>query len=299
MNRPATIFLGIVAVLLLFIALNSFYIVRETQQALLLQFGEVKGVARDPGLYLKLPGPFQNVIFIEDRLLPLQTPELEVADADQRRFTVDAVARWRVTDPLKFYQSVQGNIEFAAQRLDGFLQGSIRKVIGRQPFAEVLTVKRAAFMQEIEQDLASAVRPFGIELADVRIRRADQPPDITDRTFERMKSDRQREATELRARGQEAARKIRAETEKKAVVLRAEARREAEIKRGQGDAARNRILAEAYGQDPQFFAFYRSMRAYEHALEAKNTTFLLSPDSEFFRFLNPPRGVSARPAPDE
>lgn len=296
MNHSSRIFFLVLGAFVLFVLFNSFYVVKETQQALLLQFGEVKSVARQPGLYFKLPEPMQNVIYIEDRLLPLQTPELEVADADQRRFTVDAVARWRVVDPLKFYQSVQGNLEFAAQRLDGFLQGSIRKVIGRQPFAEVLTEKRGQFMQEIEQDLASAVTPFGVDLVDVRIRRADQPQDITERTFERMKSDRQREATELRARGQEAARKIKAETEKKATVLRAEARRDSEIRRGQGDAERSRIFADAYGRDSQFFAFTRAMRAYEHALSGRTTSFVLTPDSEFFRFFGAQK-AGARGAP--
>ena len=289
MNRSASIFALAFTAIILIIAFNSFYIVKETQQAILLQFGEVKSIAREPGLYLKLPEPLQNVIYIEDRLLPLQTPELEVADADQRRFTVDAVARWRITDPLRFYKAVQGNVEAATRRLDGFLQGSIRKVIGRQPFAEVLTVKRAQFMQQIEADLDSAVKPFGVELADVRIRRADQPSDITDRTFERMKSDREREATELRARGQEAARKINSQTERQAIAIRSEALRQAEVRRGEGDAERNRIYAQAYGQDPQFFAFYRSMRAYETALDSKDTTFVLTPDSEFLRFLGATR----------
>ena len=284
MTRPRLIGIGIFAVVIAFIAFNSFYIVQETQQALLLQFGEVKSVAQKPGLYLKLPEPIQNVIYIEDRLLPLQTPELEVADADQRRFAVDATARWRVTNPLRFYQAVQGNIERASKQLDGFLQGSMRKVIGQRPFADVLSNKRGAIMLAIREDLALAARQLGVELVDVRIRRADQPEDITARTFERMKSDRQRDATDLRARGQEEARKIRAETEKQAVVIRAEARRQSEILRGKGDAERIRIFAEAYNQDPAFFAFYRSMNAYEKALGDKETTFVLSPDSEFLRF---------------
>lgn len=293
MNRSSTILFSILAAIALFVAFNSFYIVSETQQALLLQFGEVKGVAREPGLYLKLPEPFQNVIYIEDRLLPLQTPELEIADAQQRRFTVDAVARWRVVDPLRFYQTVQGNLTFAAQRLDGFLQGSLRKIIGQQPFAEVLSEKRKVFMHQIEEDLERSVKQLGVELVDVRIRRADQPQDITERTFERMKSDRQRAATFLRANGQEQARKIRSETEKKAVVIRAEARSQAEITRGKGDAERNHIFAQAYGQDLAFFAFYRSMRAYEQALGGKDTTFVLSPDSEFFRFFGTNRKANA------
>jgi membrane protease subunit HflC len=284
MTRARLIGIGLSVLVGLYIILNCFYTVQETQQALLVQFGEVKSVARDPGLYMKLPEPIQTVIYIEDRLLPLQTPELEIADAEQRRFLIDAVARWRVTNPVLFYKTVQGNITIALPRLDGFLQGSMRKIIGQRPFADVLSTKRGAIMLAMKEDFAQAAKVFGVELVDVRIRRADQPEDITNGTFNRMKSDRQREATDLRARGQEEARKIRAETEKKAVVIRAEARRQSEILRGKGDAERIRIFAEANNQDPQFYAFYRSMRAYEEALGDKETTFVLSPDSEFLRF---------------
>lgn len=283
MMRPRLIALILLALVAIYFVFNCFYTVQETQQAILLQFGEVKSIARKPGLYVKLPEPIQNVIYIEDRLLPLQTPELEIADADQRRFAVDAVARWQIVNPLLFYQTVQGNLSVALPRLDGFLQGSMRKIIGQRPFADVLSNKRGAIMTAIKDDFAQAAKAFGVELVDVRIRRADQPEDITSRTFERMKSDRQRDATDLRARGQEEARKIRAETEKQAVVIRAEARRQAEILRGKGEGERARIFAEAYNQDVQFFAFTRSMRAYEQALGDKETTFVLSPDSEFLR----------------
>lgn len=285
MTRSRLIGVSLIGIVMIFIVFNCFYTVQETQQALLLQFGEVKSVTQKPGLYLKLPEPIQNVIYIEKRLLPLQTPELEIADADQRRFLIDAIARWRVIDPVLFYKTVQGNIAIALPRLDGFLQGSMRKIIGQRPFADVLSNKRGAIMLAMKEDFAQAAKPFGVELVDVRIRRADQPEDITLGTFNRMKSDRQRNATDLRARGQEEARKIRAENEKQAVVIRAEARRQSEILRGRGDAERIRIFAEAYNQDPSFFAFYRSMRAYEQALGDKETTFVLSPDSEFLRFL--------------
>jgi membrane protease subunit HflC len=280
--RLITVFL--VAALALFLVRQSFYTVQETQRALLLQFGKIKNVTTEPGLYLKLPEPVQTVIYIEDRLLPLQTPELEIADADQRRFLVDAIARWQVTNPLLFYQTVQGNLGLAVTRLDGFLQGSMRKIIGQRPFADVLSTKRGAIMQAIKEDFTRAASTLGVELIDVRIRRADQPEDITAGTFNRMKSDRQRDATDLRARGQEQARKIRAETEKQAVIIRAEARRQAEIMRGKGDAERARIFAEAYNQDAGFFAFYRSMRAYDQSLGDKSSTFMLTPDSEFMRF---------------
>ncbi len=281
-------FIAILAALLfaVYVILNCFYTVQETQQALLLQFGKVVSIERDPGLYVKLPAPIQNVIYVDDRLLPVQTPELEIADADQRRFLIDAVARWRVIDPQLFYQTVQGNLSVALPRFEGFLLGSMRKIIGQRPFADVLSAKRGAIMQAIKEDFAQTVKPFGVVLEDVRIRRADQPEVITNGTFARMISDRQRNATDLRARGQEEARKIRAEAEKQAVVIRAEARKQSEIARGKGEAERARIFADAYNQDPQFFAFGRSLRAYEQSLGDKETMFVLSPDSEFLRFFN-------------
>lgn len=291
MNQNKVAGLGLFTIVLLFIAAQSFYIVREIDRALLLQFGEVKSSTDRPGLYLKIPF-IQNVVYIDRRLIPLQTPELEIADADQRRFAVDAVARWRVTDTTRFFQAVGGSIPAATSRLEPILSASVRKVIGSKPFSEVLSDRRVEVMRIIEEDAQPGAKQLGVELVDVRIRRADQPDDITNRTFERMKSDRQREATDLRARGDEEARKIRAEAENQAVVLRAEARRQSEIMRGQGDGNKNRILAEAYGKDPEFFAFYRSMQAYEQALKSKDTTYVLSPKSEFFRyFADPARAV--------
>jgi membrane protease subunit HflC len=297
MNNPRTIFfLGLIA-LVIFVGARSFYIVQETQQALLLRFGETRAVWTRPGLYFKLPEPFERVIVIEDRLLPLQTPELEVADSTQRRFVVDAVARWRVTDGRRFYQAVGGSITAAQQRLEPVLSAQIRRVIGQRPFNEVLAERRAEIMREIEEQAAPQARNLGIELVDVRIRRADQPDEISARTFERMRSDRQREAVEVRARGQEEARRIRAEAENQSVVTRAEAQRDSETRRGEGDALRNRTFAAAFNQDPAFFAFYRSMQAYEQALQSRDTTFVLSPNSEFFRFFNAPRVAPAAPAP--
>jgi membrane protease subunit HflC len=294
MNNPRLIAFGVLAALALFVAMRSFYVVQETQQALLLQFGEIRSVTPEPGLYLKLPEPIQRVVYVEDRLLPLQTPELEVADSSQRRFVVDAVARWRVTDTVRFFQTVGGNVAAAGARIEPVLSASIRRVVGQRPFNEVLADRRGEIMREIEEIAAPQVRNLGIELVDVRIRRADQPDEISARTFERMRSDRQREATELRARGQEEARRIRAEAENQAVVTRADAQRDSEIRRGEGDGQRNRIFAEAFNRDPEFFSFYRSMQAYEQSLRARDTTFVLSPNSEFFRYFNAPTGA-ARP----
>jgi len=297
MKQPLLVILGIVAAIVVFVGARSFYVVQETQQALLLQFGEIVAVRRTPGLYLKAPEPIQRVVYIEDRLLPLQTPELEVADATQRRFAVDAVARWRVVDPVRFFQAVTGNIDAARVRIEPILSASIRRVIGQRPFNEVLAERRADVMREIEELAAPQIRPLGIELVDVRIRRADQPDEISARTFERMRSDRQREATDLRARGQEEARRIRAESENQAVVMLAEAQRDSERRRGEGDATRNRLLATAYGRDPEFFAFFRSLQAYEQSMRSRDTTFVLSPNSEFFRYFNQPPPIrEPRPA---
>lgn len=289
MTQARIIVLLILVALLLYVGSHSFYIVQETQQAILIQFGEIRSVAKSPGLYLKLPEPIQRVVYVERRLLPLQTPEFEVADSQQRRFVVDAIARWRVSDPQRFYQAVGGNRdarEAAEIRLEPILSASTRRIIGQVPFNEVLAARRAEVMKQIEELAAPQMKTLGIDLVDVRIRRADQPTEISQRTYERMRSDRQREATDIRARGQQEARRIGAEAENQSVVIRADAQRQAEIRRGEGEAQRNRIFAEAYTKDPEFFAFYRSLRAYEQALQAKDTTFLLSPNSEFFRFFN-------------
>lgn len=296
MNNPRLVAFGVLAAFVLFVAARSFYVVSETQQALLLQFGEIRSVTREPGLYLKLPEPIQRVVYVEDRLLPLQTPELEVADSTQRRFVVDAVARWRVVDTVRFYQAVGGNVAAAGARIEPILSASMRRVIGQRPFNEVLAERRSEIMGEIERQAAPQIRSLGVELVDVRIRRADQPDEISARTFERMRSDRQREATELRARGQEEARRIRAEAENSAVVTRAEAQRDSERRRGEGDGRRNRIFADAFSRDPEFFSFYRSMQAYEQAMRSRDTTFVLSPNSEFFRYFNAPSGAARPPA---
>lgn len=295
MNQARMIVGAMIVGALMLLASRCYFIVRETQQALLLQFGEIRAVVKTPGLNFKLPEPFQNVIYIENRLLPLQTPELEITDSLQRRFVVDAVARWRVVDTVRFYQAVGGNIAAASARIEPILSASIRRIIGQRPFNEVLAERRSEIMKEIEDQAIPQIRALGIDLVDVRVRRADQPDEISNRTYERMRSDRQREATDLRARGQEEARRIKSEAENQAVVLRADAQRQSEIRRGEGEALRNKTFADAYTKDPDFFIFYRSMRAYEASLQGKDTSFVLSPRSEFFRFFEAPSGL-AKPA---
>lgn len=295
MNQTRLIGVTIALGVAVFLGTRCVYIVREAQQALLLQFGEIRKVDQKPGLFLKFPEPFQNVVYIENRLIPLQTPELEITDSLQRRFVVDAVARWRVTDTKRFYQAVGGNIPAAGARIEPILSASIRRIIGQRPFNEVLAERRAEIMKEIEDQAIPQIRALGIELVDVRIRRADQPDEISSRTYERMRSDRQREATDLRARGQEEARRIKSEAENQAVVLRADAQRQSEIRRGEGESLRNKTFADAFSKDPDFFVFYRSMRAYETSLQGKDTSYVLSPRSDFFRFFENP-GLSEKPA---
>lgn len=295
MNQSRLIGAAVIIGLAALLASRCFYIVREPQQALLLQFGEIRAVQQSPGLYFKLPEPFQNVVYVENRLLPLQTPELEITDSLQRRFVVDAIARWRVADTKRFYQAVGGNVSAAEARIEPILSASIRRIIGQRPFFEVLAERRAEIMKQVEDQASPQIRALGIELVDVRVRRADQPDEISNRTYERMRSDRQREATDLRARGQEEARRIKSEAENQAVVLRAEAQRQSEIRRGEGEGLRNKTFADAFSKDPDFFVFYRSMRAYENSLQGKDTTFVLSPRSDFFRFFEAP-GAGGRPA---
>ena len=263
--------------------LSSVFIVDERQQALVLQFGQVKQIKTDPGLGFKVPF-IQDVAYYEGRILPLETSALEVTPADERRLVVDAFARWRITDVVAFRQAVQ--IESAAlPRLERILNASLREVLGSVPSADVLSPERTVLMLRIRDSARAQATNLGIEIIDVRIRRADLPEQNLNATFERMNAERQREAADERARGKERAQEVRATADREAVELVSEAQRQAEVIRGQADAERNSIYAGAYGKDPEFFAFYRSLKAYERALQGKNSTMVMSPDSEFFDYL--------------
>jgi len=276
-----------IVVVTLVILRMSIFIVDERQQALVLQFGQVRQIKTEPGLGFKIPF-IQEVAYYEDRILPLETLELEVTPADQRRLVVDAFARWRITDVVLFRQRVQTK-EAALSRLVTILETSLRGVLGVVNSADVLSPERTVLMQRIRDTARAEAETLGVEVVDVRIRRADLPEQNLNATFARMNAEREREAADERARGKERAQEVRATADREAVELVSEAQRAAEVIRGESDATRNAIYASAYGKDPEFFAFYRSLKAYERALPGKNSTMVISPDSEFFEYLKTDR----------
>ena len=263
--------------------MSSIFIVDERKQALVLQFGAVQQVKTEPGLGFKIPF-IQDVAYYDSRVLPVETSALEVTPADERRLVVDAFARWRITDVVQFRQAVQTEAA-ALPRLERILNASLREVLGSVPSADVLSPERSVLMTRIRAAAIAQATNLGVEIIDVRIRRADLPEQNLNATFGRMNAEREREAADERARGKERAQEVRATADRGAVELVSEAQRQAEVIRGLSDAERNSIYAGAYGKDPEFFAFYRSMRAYERALRGENSTMVISPDSEFFDYL--------------
>jgi len=269
-------------------AYSAVYTVSETQQALVLQLGEPIGVVREAGLHFKLPF-VQNVVTMEKRILDLDSQKQEVIASDKKRLVVDAYSRFLISDPLRFYQAVGDELR-ARSRLTDILNSSLRNQLARVELQTVLSGERQRLMRQISQDVDTEAQKMGIRIVDVRIKRADLPEANSLAVFRRMEAEREREAREARARGAEEAQKIRADADRQRVVLVAEAEKEAEILRGQGDGQRNAIYAAAYTKDPEFFGFYRSMEAYRGALRGEATTLVLSPDSEFFRYLNNAQG---------
>jgi len=293
MSRRA-LFVGIaVLVVALVVAMNSLFIVDQTEQALLLQFGKPLRVIRTPGLRVKEPF-IQNVIIYDKRLLDFEPPPEEVIASEQKRLVVDTYARFRITDPLLFYQTVYSEDAVRA-RLGALVSGSLRQVIGNVTLSALLSPQRAAIMRQIRDDVARAAKPFGIDVVDVRIRRADLPAQNSEAIYARMRSERQQQAALYRGEGAQAAKTVRANADRERTVILADAQRQAQELRGTGDAQAIGIYAAAYGQDPQFFAFYRSMQAYRDALEGHNTSFVLTPQSNFFRFFNNLDGKPATP----
>jgi membrane protease subunit HflC len=278
-NLPIVIGAGVVAFIIL--AVSFLYTVQQTQQALVLQFGQPIAVVNAPGLHLKWP--WQSVVYFDKRVLNLDLPEQEVIAQDRKRLVVDAFARWRITDPLRFYQALS-NQDVARLRLQPILGSNVRRVLGSQTFAAVLSGQRAALMRSIRDGVNAETGNFGINVIDVRIRRADLPAANSNAIYLRMQQERVREANGFRAQGAQISQEIRSKADRDVTVIRAEATRQSEITRGEGDAERNRIFADAFSRDPEFFSFYRSMRAYEAALKGDNTTIVLSPDSDFFRY---------------
>ena len=261
---------------------QSIVIVQEINQAIVLQFGDPKKIISKAGLNFKLPF-IQNVVFLDKRILNLDNAPQEVIAADQKRLIVDAIARFKIVDPLKFYISV-GNERVARSRLSTIINSRIRGVLGTQELATLLSTDRAKQMAIIQNDVNTEAKTLGIQIVDVRIKRADLPPANSDAIYKRMQTEREREAKEFRAQGAEIAQKIRSTADKDVTVLLANANKKSEIMKGEGDGQRNKIFANAFGQDPQFFAFYRAMQAYETALIGGETSLVLSPDSEFFKF---------------
>ena len=265
------------------IAFSMLFIVEQTQQGIVLQFGEPKRTLREPGLNWKLPF-IQDVVFYENRVIStISSDSEEVILADQKRLEVDTYARYRIVDPLLFYQTVR-NVRGAEQRLDAMIDSSVRRVLGGTTLVDLLSSARSAIIREISSEVNRSAKSLGLEIVDVRIRRADYPDATSQNIFNRMKSEREREAKEFRATGEEEAQKIRADADKTVTVMLAEARRESEILRGQGDALSIKIYADAFGQDEEFFAFYRSMQAYRKTFTDDGTSLVISPDSEFFRY---------------
>jgi len=291
MNRAVSVILGLAAIFVIGILLSCVYEVQQTDQALVVQFGAPQAVVTDPGLHFKLP--WQSVQYFDKRLLNLDVPSEEVIAQDKKRLVVDAFARWRITDPLRFYQALNDQ-STAIIRLTPIVSSNLRRVLGSQNFAAVLSVKRAQLMRDIRDDVNTDTQNFGIRVVDVRIRRADLPQENSLAIFQRMQKEREREAAEYRAQGEEISQRIKARAERERTVLVAEATRESEILRGEGDAEKTRILADAFGQDPDFFAFYRSMQAYQDGLQGGNTTLILSPDSEFFKYFSAAGGTESK-----
>tara|TARA_B100000424_G_scaffold117116_1_gene88391 strand:+ start:132 stop:1007 length:876 start_codon:yes stop_codon:yes gene_type:complete len=260
----------------------SIFIVKEINQAIVLQFGDPKRILMKPGLNFKIPF-IQNVVFLDKRILNLDAPPAEVIASDQKRLIVDAFARFKIIDPLKFYISV-GNERVARSRLSTIINSRIRSVLGTQRLQTLLSEERTKQMALIQEGVNNEAAKFGIEIVDVRIKRADLPPANSDAIYRRMQTEREREAKEFRAKGAEMAITITSTADKEVTVILADAEKQSQILKGEGDGQRNKIFADAFGQDPEFFAFYRAMQAYETALIGGETSLILSPDSEFFKF---------------
>ncbi|MCR5859444.1 protease modulator HflC [Mesorhizobium sp. J428] len=297
-NRLTAI--AVAAVILLLIAFSSFFIVNERQQAIVLRFGEIVDVKREPGIYFKAPFGFldaDTVQIIDDRLLRFDLDDIRVQVSGGKFYEVDAFVAFRIQDPRVFRQAVSGDVQLAEQRLRTRLDAALRRVYGLRGFESALSEERASMMREVRDQLRPDATSLGLAIEDVRIRRTDLTQEVSQQTYDRMKAERLAEAERLRARGREAAQRIRARADREVVEIVAEANKESEILRGEGEAQRNGIFADAFQRDPAFFEFYRSMAAYSAALQNSGTTMVLSPDSEFFKYFQDSTGGPAAPAP--
>jgi modulator of FtsH protease HflC len=299
MNRTLA-FLGGVAVVVVILLYTMFFTVQQTDIALVLQFGRPVRVIDHPGLQFKLP--YQNVVIYDRRILDFEPPAEEVIASDQKRLIIDTYARFKIVNPLQFYQSV-GTETAADQRLTSIISASLRRIIGNVELQAVISSQRAHIMKEIRDDVNNEAKGFGIDVVDVRLRRADLPKENEEAIYARMKTERQREAAQYRAQGAQQAQQIRADADRQRIEIIADAQRQAQILRGEGDAQSITIYADAYGKDPAFFSFYRSLQAYRDALTGPGTTFVVSPDSEFFKYFESgpsglgPAGAAAAAGP--
>ena len=282
--RTRTISIVVLILAAFFVLSSSYFYVDQRVQALVLQFGEPVKVIKTPGLQFKIP-LIQNVEYFDKRLILFDNPVEEIISADRKRLIVDAFARYRIVDPLRYYQAIRYETALS-NRLGSIINDSLRQVLGRVPLQEVISIRRSVLLEEVASLVYEAAKDFGLRIEDVRIRRADLPTANSEAIFRRMQTERQQEAAQFRAEGEEQSRRIKAESEKEKTILLANAERTGEILRGEGDADKNKILAEAFSRDPEFFAFYRAMQAYVTAIDSSDTTMILSPDSEFFEYFN-------------
>ena len=283
MSRYKNLIIGVVIIVLAIGTLLSLFPVDERKQAIVLQFGQPKRVIAEPGLAFKLP--WQDAQFYEKRVLNLDPPAENILLSDQKRLIVDVFARYKITDPLRFFQSVRTE-GVARQRLGGIINGRLREVLGNETLTAVLSDERTRILQSIRDNVDRETQSFGIALVDVRIRRADLPDETRESVFDRMRSEREREAAEFRAQGQELSQQIRARADRERTVLLAEAERTSEILRGEGDEEAIRLRGEAFSQDAEFYSFYRALEAYRGSFNPDDTTLVLSPNSAFFRYFN-------------
>jgi membrane protease subunit HflC len=292
MNRTLAI-LGVSVIVLGCVAVNGLFVVSQTQQVLVVRFGEPRRQIQDPGLNVKIPF-IEDAVYYERRALDVDPPKQQVILSDQKRLDVDSYARYRIIDPLQFFRAVRTERE-ARARLSAIINSSLRRVLGNQTLFNVLSDKRVGIMADMKAEVNGSAERLGIEIIEVRIRRADYPDATRENIYNRMKSEREREAKEFRAQGFEQAQKIRADADKQRVVIVAESQKQAETLRGKGDGEAIKIYADAFGKDPEFFSFYRSMQAYRTAItDSDTTTMVLSPNSDFFRYFNSMSGVSAQ-----
>lgn len=282
MNEKRTIQILIAASVALFLIRSAMFTVDQRQQVLVLQFGEPVRVIDTPGIKFKLPF-LQNTIFFDKRIIDLAIAEQEVIASDQKRLIINAFAKYQITDPLKFYTTVR-SFQGLHSKLSGILDSSLRQIIGEVPLIELLTVNRVDIMTKIKEVVAKESEIFGVKIIDVRIMRADLPKENSEAIFARMQTEREKEAREIRANGAEEAQKIRAEADKEKTIILAEAKKKSDLTRGNGESESNKIYANAYGKDPEFADFYRSMNAYKTAIQSDRTKMVISPDSEFFKY---------------